>query len=69
MTRYARHVAEERKLGPVNYAAILRKSEIPIFVTEVCLIHCGNDFNTEDPFEDLLATVQEARGLLSWPFV
>ncbi|KAH3888472.1 hypothetical protein DPMN_012507 [Dreissena polymorpha] len=69
VTRYARQAAEERKLGPVNYAAILRKSENPIFVTEVCLIPCGNDSDTEDPFEDQGATVQEAKGLLSWPFV
>ncbi|KAH3827644.1 hypothetical protein DPMN_129584 [Dreissena polymorpha] len=69
VTRYARHVAEERKLGPVNYAAVLRKSENPIFVTELCLIPCGNDSDTEDPFEDQGATVPEARGLLSWPFV
>lgn len=69
VTRYARHVAEERKLGPVNYGAIFWKSDNLIFITEECLITCTNDSDTENPFEDQGATVQETRGLTSWSFV
>ena len=35
------------------------------FVTEVNLIPCTDDSDTDDPFEDQEATIREAKGLPS----